>query len=314
MVSSSRSPDGAPHSVEHILTDPVFSGMRVDRFISEGLGLFSRSQVRSRVVGVQVNDRESRPAKRLRLGDRLRVFYTEPAPSDVVPERLHLDILFENNDVIVIDKPSGMVVHPAKGNYRGTVVNAVLAHCEELGDAFGAGGDRPGIVHRLDKDTSGVLIVAKRPEVHEFLSHQFKSRTVRKHYIAVVKGSPSRSEGRIDRPLARSRRNRKKFSCVSEGGKHAVTDYAVLKRYPGYSLLKLMPRTGRTHQIRVHVARLGCPILGDALYARRDSSFPETPLMLHAYRLSIQLPGEEEHTTFRAPVPTRFKKVLRALS
>ena len=300
-----------------------YAGIRIDRFLAEGVRLFTRSQLKIRITKVLLNGKESRLGKRLSRGDTLSVFFTQPPVTDVKPEAIALEVLFENEHVLVIDKPCGMVVHPAKGNYTGTLVNALLYYCKDLIRRFpDEGGDgkhsvfdeyRPGIVHRLDKDTSGVLITAKNSDAQSVLSEQFKSREVRKVYLAVVKGRPKEKKGRIDKVLARGRADRKKFTCAAQKGKRAVTDYRVLQYYRGYSLVKIMPRTGRTHQIRVHMKSIGCPVLGDSLYSRRDAGFPDIPLMLHAYQLHIRLPGEEKSRRFRAPLPRRFRELLRTI-
>ncbi len=301
-------------SHEHTLIDPAFAGARIDRFVSEKLRLCSRSQVKLRVVEAVVNGKQVRLGKRLHLGDRLRILVREPPGLALNPEPIALNVLYEDENVIVVDKPSGMVVHPGKGNLNGTLVNALLFHCEQLQGQVGWEQLRPGIVHRLDKDTSGVLIVAKHTEAHEWLAQQFRTRTARKHYLAVTKAHPPDNEGRIDCLLARSDRNRKKFVCVSKGGRRAITDYRVVRRFSAYTLLRVAPRTGRTHQIRVHLASLGCPVLGDKLYARRDAHHPDIRLMLHAYKLGIVLPGEQQRRIFRAPVPAGFKETLALLT
>lgn len=304
-------------TAEAIVDDPASAGSRLDRFVAERMGLFTRSQARSRVTGMRVNGEPARPSRRLKLGDRVAVDYVEhgdersPMPA---AEPIPLAVIFENDRVVVIDKPQGMVVHPGSGNRSGTLVNALLAHCAGLADAFGAHELRPGIVHRLDKDTSGVIIAAKDPAAHEYLARQFRDHRVLKRYLAVVRGAPERDAGRIDGRLARSRRDRTRFAPVASGGRRAVTDWRVLRRYGTCSLVLLAPRTGRTHQLRVHLRQLGTPILGDPLYGGRDPRFPDATLMLHAWRLRITLPGESNEREFRAPVPPRFRTLLRGLA
>ena len=300
-------------TAEAIVDDPVVAGMRLDRFVSERMGLFTRSQAKSRVAGLRVNGEPARPSRRLRLGDRVAVDYTDPLPEGLAPEAIPLAILFENDQVTVIDKPQGMVVHPGSGNRSGTLVNALLAHCAGLAEAFGGAAGRPGIVHRLDKDTSGVIITAKNPAAHEHLARQFRDHQVRKLYLAVVRGVPGSPSGRVDRGIARSRSDRTRFAPVATGGRQSVTDWRVLRRYDGFSLVLLAPKTGRTHQLRVHLRLLGTPILGDPLYGGRDARFPGATLMLHAWRLRIALPGESAAREFRAPLPGRFRSLLREL-
>jgi 23S rRNA pseudouridine1911/1915/1917 synthase len=209
------------------------------------------------------------------------------------------------------------VVHPGSGNHSGTLVNALLHHCGGLADSFGVDTPRPGIVHRLDKDTSGVIIVAKNLAAHEMLARQFQERRARKRYIAVVAGALPEKEGIIDTRIARDPNDRTKFTCVRSGGRQAVTRYRLLRVFPvgaaRYGYVLIAPRTGRTHQIRVHMKYLGAPVLGDPLYGRGDTRFPHATLMLHARSLAIVIPGEQAPRTFTAPIPARFHDVLREL-
>jgi 23S rRNA pseudouridine1911/1915/1917 synthase len=297
-------------TAEAVVDDPGLAGTRLDRFVADHMGLFSRSQARSRVTALRVNGEPARPARRLKHGDRIAVDYDDPPPEVLAPEAIPLAILFESDDVIVVDKPQGMVVHPGSGNRSGTLVNALLAHCAGLAAAYGAAEARPGIVHRLDKDTSGVIITAKNPAAHERLARQFHDRKVRKLYLAIVRGGPRGDSGRVDDRLARSRADRQRFVPVASGGRRAVTDWRVLRRWDACSLVLLAPRTGRTHQIRVHLRHLGCPVLGDPLYGGADPRFPGATLMLHAWRLRIVVPGEASAREFRAPLPDRFKSLL----
>lgn len=287
-------------------------GLRADRFIAEELGLFPRSQFRQHALTITINGEQAKPSRIVKPGDEVRVSYEEPPAPGVSAEDIPLDILYEDDDVVVLNKRAGMVVHPGAGNRAGTVVNALLHHVGELGSFPST--VRPGIVHRLDKDTSGVLITAKSEAVHEFLARQFRDRSLEKVYLAVVRGTPPRSDGTISAPLARDPRNRKRFTTVVDRGKPAETEYRVMRRFPGYALLSVHPSTGRTHQIRVHLRSIVCPILGDPIYGRRDRLFADVGLMLHAYRLTIALPGDTSPRTFIAPIPDEFRKVLRALS
>jgi 23S rRNA pseudouridine1911/1915/1917 synthase len=301
------------HAAETVVGDAVPDGVRLDVFIADHMGLFSRSQVRARVVAAEVNGRPARLARRLKAGDAVRVTWSDPPPLALAAEDIPLSILYEDADALVIDKPQGMVVHPGSGNRSGTLVNAVLAHCAGLAEAFGAGEARPGIVHRLDKDTSGVIVVARNPRALEYLAAQFRARTARKRYIAIVKGRLPAPSGRIETRLGRHPRDRKRFACVRTGGRLSVTYYRVLREYPGYSLVSLRPRTGRTHQLRVHMRHLHAPILGDPLYGHPDERFPDVGLMLHARSLEIALPGQGPARVFDAPLPARFRRVLKEL-
>lgn len=306
-----------PRAVEAKVERPQDAGIRLDVFITERLGLFTRSQARSRVVSLAVNGVPARMGRKLKLGDVVLLSYADPPASDLSPEDLPISILFENDDVIVIDKPQGLVVHPGSGNQSGTLVNALLFHSRHLAAGFPPGDPRPGIVHRLDKETSGVIIVAKNSAAHHFLAAQFQDRTVRKRYVAIVSGRMPAERGRIETRLARDPRDRKRFACVISGGRLAVSRYRVLRTFSAgkdiYSYVLLSPRTGRTHQLRVHMRHLGSPILGDPLYGRRDARFPDASLLLHARSLVIRLPGEAQPRTFAAPVPARFHSILAEL-
>ncbi len=301
---------------------------RADVYIAEIVGVMTRSQIKARNAVIRVNGSITKPSHQLKEGDLLELTWTEEAPPFLVAEDIPLSILYEDERCIVVDKAQGMVVHPGAGNRSGTLANALLAHFAgglqaveqrnvEQGPAL-----RGGIVHRLDKDTSGVIIAAKDLEAQVFLATQFKDRRVRKEYLALVRGVPSPPIGRISDRLGRDKRDRKRFARVDQGGKTAVTDYHVLRvwkeardaRGSSYALVSLRPRTGRTHQLRVHMAGLGSPILGDPLYGRHDPFFPEATLMLHARRLAITLPGAEGSTVFEAAVPERFRVLIRKLT
>lgn len=294
--------------------------MRLDVYVSERLGLFTRSQARGRILDIAVNGVPARLARKVRQGDVVTMSYVDPLPIGLEPEDVPLSVLFENDDVIVIDKPQGMVVHPGSGNQSGTMLNGLLFHCKGITERFSAEDPRPGIVHRLDKDTSGVIIAAKTSEALAFLARQFHDRVTRKRYLAVTLGAPTSPSGRVEDRIARDPRDRKCFTWVAKGGRSALTQYRVIRSYRAagapedtYCLVALAPRTGRTHQLRVHMKRLGTPILGDPLYGRRDGRFPGATLMLHARSLSIMLPGEAEVRTFLSPMPERFRRVIRQL-
>jgi 23S rRNA pseudouridine1911/1915/1917 synthase len=301
-------------------------GLRLDVFIAERMRLFSRSQVKTRVRDARVNGKSSRLARKLKPGDAVSVDYTDAPPVFALPQDIPLDIIFENDDVIVIDKPQGMVVHPGSGNPADTLVNALLFHCAGMQRVFGSEDLRPGIVHRLDKETSGVIIAAKNLRSHEFLAAQFKSRQARKRYLAIVSGAPKEEKGRIETRIVRDPSDRKVFVCSRTRGRLAVTYWTMLRAFlpeprdadprtdrRAYSLVSLVPRTGRTHQLRVHMRHMKIPILGDSLYGGPDPAFPGARLMLHAQRLTILLPDEASPRTFHSPLPGRFKEVLRQL-
>lgn len=291
-------------------------GERADKYIAEIVGILNRSQLKARGARLLVDGKEQKFSRRLAAGDRIELFWTDEPEHGLAPEKLDVTIIYEDDNVFVFDKAQGMVTHPAAGNWGGTLANAALwLDAERKG---GGSAPRGGIVHRLDKDTSGVIIVARNAEAHEFLASQFKNRTTRKEYLAFVRGFPGAETGRIENCLARDRKDRKKFAPSESGGKRAVTDYRVIAAWSvagrgGYSLVDLFPKTGRTHQLRVHMAGLGCPIVGDPLYGGKDSLFPEATLMLHARRLKIALPGNLEPALFKAPLPARFRSMAALL-
>lgn len=308
---------------EVVVEEPAAEGMRLDRFIAEELALFSRSQLKHRAVAIRVNGAEAKPSHRLKLGDRVRIEYEDEAATTVLPEPIDLDVLFENDEVVVINKPQGMVVHPAAGNSTGTLVQGLAYRWQSIRRELSADNLRPGIVHRLDKATSGVIIAAKNPEARRFLANQFRKRRTEKVYLAIVKGVLYPRKGTIESYIRRDPAHRKRFMSDPSAGKYAVTDYAVLHQWKQHAFIALYPHTGRTHQLRVHMASRNSPIVGDEIYARPDPSLPDTPLLLHAHRLTIVLPKKTsqpsvytggERVTFRAPLPPRFKTAILKLA
>lgn len=273
----------------------------------------SRSQLKARSAQIYVGGLPAKLSRPLKAGELLAVEWTEEASSELLPEDLPLSVVYEDERVIVLDKAQGMVTHPGHGNHTGTLANALLYRLQAGVAAGTPAPTRAGIVHRLDKDTSGIIIAAKDAEAQAFLAAQFKERLTRKEYVAVTKGIPKPASGRIENCLGRDPRERKRFAAVEEGGKSAVTEYRVLAVFGAYALVSLKPRTGRTHQLRVHLAGLGTPILGDPIYGRKDGEFPDATLMLHALRLKIRLPGQAEPRLFKAPPPYRFKALLAEL-
>ncbi|MBN1519630.1 MAG: RluA family pseudouridine synthase [Spirochaetales bacterium] len=284
--------------------------MRLDRYIADVAGILTRSQLKARLEDARVNGKAAKLSREVKANDRYELSLRDEEDRADLAEDIDLSVLFENDSVIVVDKAQGMVTHPAHGNWSGTLANALLGRLTRA-----AGTDAParaGIVHRLDKDTSGVIIAAKTAAAQEFLAAQFRARSTVKVYLAVVQGSPPADTGRLDTQLARDPRDRKRFAVSPEGtGKRALTEWRVLARSAGYTLLALRLYTGRTHQLRVHCRHIGCPILGDPVYGRKDARFPDATLMLHARELRIVLPGEADSRRFLAPVPDRFAEVLR---
>ena len=280
---------------------------RLDKYVAS-LGEVPRSVFQDRNVQIAVNGKKQKKSVLVHDGDRIFLTYTESFFEGVKAEDIPLDVLYVDNDVLVIDKAQGMVVHPAAGNWDGTLVGALLfrygsGFVDEEGDEL-----RPGIVHRLDKDTSGTMVVARNPESQRRLVEQFKAHTTRKVYIAIVKGCFPSDHGVIETGIKRSDRDRKKFcTCPLDEGKRASTEYQILRRYRTCSLARITIKTGRTHQIRVHMSSIGHPVVGDPIYGRGDD---KVALMLHAFILSFDQPMTGRRLTFRSPMPERFKQYL----
>ncbi|HLF27011.1 MAG TPA: RluA family pseudouridine synthase [Anaerolineae bacterium] len=301
---------------DHVITLQADVRDRLDKFVAARVPELSRSAVQRLIDGgcVTVNGVVTAAARKVGQGDQVVVRIPPPAPAALEPEPIPLNIVYEDADLIVIDKPAGLVVHPAAGHDRGTLVNAVLAHAPDL---KGVGGEiRPGIVHRLDKDTSGLIIVAKHAAALRELQRQFKARAVKKVYWALVEGRVEPAEGVIDAPIARDRLHRKRMA-VALAGRAARTRYKVIRYWRlesgAYTLVEAYPETGRTHQIRVHFAWLGHPLVGDAVYGRRKPSLPIARHFLHAARLTLRLPSTGEERTFTAPLPEELARVLNEL-
>ncbi len=273
----------------------------------------NRSKLKSIATGITVNGKDAKLSTKIRPGDSIVVDWADNIPDHIDPEDIPLDIIYEDGNVAVVNKKQGMVTHPALGNWSGTLVNALLFHWNR--ESVAQTARRPGIVHRLDKDTSGLIITGKNRESEEWLQTQFRDRRVKKEYIAIVAGRPPHASGTIKTQIIRDPRNRKRFKAETgtENGKFAHTQYRCIACYGSFSLMRLRLKTGRTHQIRVHMKYLGCPILGDPLYGNKTQLFPDATLMLHSRLLSIRLPGQAAFSEFKAPVPRRFKKVLKTL-
>jgi 23S rRNA pseudouridine1911/1915/1917 synthase len=293
---------------------PEGTEVRADKYISEELQLVSRNQLKQRITSLIVNGTSAKLSKHIVDGDIIEVTYKNPEPLQIEAEPLSLDIVYEDEDLIVVNKAQGIVVHPANGNYHHTLIQGVMYHIKGFQERFEDQSLRPGIVHRIDKDTSGLVLIAKHIPALEYYAKQFRKRGVEKEYLAIVKGSPIPFEGSIETHIVRDSRHRKRFTVSESEGKKSITRYKVLKSYDKYSLVKVMPKTGRTHQIRVHLRSLGTPILGDPIYARTDPSFPDAGLMLHAFRIGFNVEQKQAFQWFRAPLPERFKHALRRIS
>jgi 23S rRNA pseudouridine1911/1915/1917 synthase len=296
-----------------VVEDESIRDVRADVYLAELIPSLGRSQLKQRIETFTVNGRDAKLSRRISHGDLLECSWNDPPEVSFGAEDIPLSILYEDESCLVVNKPRGMVVHPAAGNSTGTLVQAILFRCHEIG-GYAEGETRPGIVHRLDKETSGVIIAAKNRETQEYLAAQFRARKVAKKYYALARGRIFPASGEIDANIARDPRNRQRFTVSESGGKPSKTRYRVIRRFGVYSFVSLMPLTGRTHQLRVHLQSLGAPILGDPVYARKDAAYPKAPLMLHAFSLSITLPGEDLPRTFRAPLPDDFRSVLAAIT
>jgi len=313
---------GKPFS---ILVTATNQGRRLDQFLAETDLKLSRSQAKKLIEGgsILLDQRRTKPSAHLKEGDIVSVTLPEPEPLALKPELLPLAVLYEDSSIIVIDKPPGMVVHPAYGNPSGTLVNALLFYCKDLAGINGV--LRPGIVHRLDKDTSGVMVVAKDDEAYQELTKQFKNRTVEKVYCAIAYGHFPEEEGVIDSAIGRHPSQRKRMSTRTKKGRSAITRWKVIERLTGFTFLEIFPQTGRTHQIRVHLSSVGHPILGDPLYGRRGRlGTIHDPVLkecvrrmnrqaLHAQRLGISHPRTGERIQFVSPIPQDMKEVLEWL-
>lgn len=297
-------------------------GKRIDAYVSDNTEL-TRSAAAKLLEGgdITVNGREVAKNYKLRAGDTVEIELPEPVSDKAEPEEIPLDVVYEDEDIIVVNKPSGMVVHPAAGNPCGTLVNALLFHCK--GSLSGIGGVvRPGIVHRIDKDTSGLLVVAKNDETHNSLAAQLKTHAVSRVYYAIVIGSFSEDSGTVDAPIGRHPNDRKKMAVLKEGqgtARNAVTHYSTLARYKGFSLVKCELETGRTHQIRVHMAYKGHPLLGDAVYGGGKTAFEAanqnlvSGQCLHAKELRLTHPKTGKLMHFECELPDEMKKIIEKL-
>lgn len=304
--------DGIEAGLETVTAETEDAGTRADVFLAAKLGV-SRSNMQKLLEDGRVKRGEKiiKANYKVRAGEMFVVDIPEPEPIEAVPENIPLDIIYEDNDVVVLNKARGMVVHPAPGNYTGTLVNALLYHCSNLSGINSA--IRPGIVHRLDKDTSGIMIVAKNDAAHISLSQQIQSKTAVRTYLAVVRGNIKTDSGTIETQIARDKADRKKMAVVKEGGRDAITDYEVLERFGKYTLVRCKLRTGRTHQIRVHMEYLGYPLVGDPKYSPMKTPFGIKGQALHSHTLEFTHPRTGERMKFEAPLPEDMHKIITRL-
>lgn len=280
------------------LTDPEISRSYAGKLIKEDR--------------IQINGKKCKASSKVQAGDCILIDMPEPVSLDVVAEDIPLDIVYEDSDFLIINKPKGMVVHPAAGHFQGTLVNAVMNHCgSELSTINGV--MRPGIVHRIDKNTTGLLVVCKNDKAHKSLAEQLKVHSITRKYAAIVCGNIKSDEGVVDAPLGRSKKDRKKQAIDQVNGRDAVTHYRVLERFGDYTLVECVLETGRTHQIRVHMSSIGHPVLGDDVYGPKKCPFTLEGQCLHAKTLGFIHPGTEEYVEFDSEYPEYFKKLLEKL-
>lgn len=290
------------------------AGKRVDVFLTNELEEVSRSFIQKLISDekIKVNQKTIKSNYKLRLDDIIDVEIPDPEPVEILAEPIPLDILYEDKDIIVVNKPQGMVVHPAPGHYTGTLVNALLYHCKD--DLSGINGLlRPGIVHRIDKDTSGVLMVAKNDYSHNHLALQLKEHSITRKYNAIVYHNIVNDEGTINAPIGRHPTERKKMAVTQKNSRHAITHYTVLERFGQFTLIEAQLETGRTHQIRVHMKHIGHPLLGDPVYGPKSQPYNINGQMLHARVLGFIHPSKKEYMEFEAPIPKYFMDVIEKL-
>lgn len=288
-------------------------GKRLDSYISNKKEEITRTAAQRMIEegNVLVNNKKQKVSYKVLEGDLIQIRPEEVKEIEIKPQEIPIEIIYEDNDIIVVNKPKGMVVHPANGNPDGTLVNAIMAICKD--SLSGIGGElRPGIVHRLDKDTSGLLIIAKNDKAHVNMSEQIKNHQVKKTYIALVRGAVKENEATINMPIGRSTSDRKKMA-VNKNGKEAITHIKVLKRYDKYTLLEVNIETGRTHQIRVHLSHIGYPIIGDYTYSNGKNEFGVVGQCLHAKKLEFKHPITNKEMKLEAPLPEYFEKIINEL-
>lgn len=286
--------------------------IRIDSWVSEKLPEYSRTYVKKLIdnESVMVNGKKVKSNYKLKSNDEVTILVPDPIKLDVEAEKIDMDIVYEDKDILVINKPKGMVVHPAVGNYTGTLVNGLMDYCgDELSDINGV--IRPGIVHRIDKDTSGLLVVAKNNIAHEKLTEMLKAHDIKRVYFAVVDGIIREETGKIDAPIGRHPVDRKKMAVNTKNGRQAVTYFKVLERFQDATLIEVRLETGRTHQIRVHMSYIGFPVMGDEVYGRRNKSINTEGQVLHAKNLEFVHPVSGENMRFEVDLPDYFKEVLK---
>ncbi len=296
--------------VEFVFTE--CSSKRLDKYLAEQILQLSRAKIQNMILAgeVKVNEKVvNKAAYKLEIGDTITALVSEKNEEPPKEQNIALDVIFEDENVAVINKPAGLVVHPGAGNAENTLVNALLYYWPQIIQVGET--ERPGIVHRLDKDTSGVLIIAKTPEGYTWLVKQFKTRKAKKSYLALVDGKPPTPTGRIETRIGRDERHRQRMAVTyGDQGRKADSEFYTVAEYRDHTLLEVNPLSGRTHQIRVHLAFLGCPVVGDQIYGRRKNSLEINRFFLHASKLTVRLPGSIQETEFTAPLPADLQTIL----
>jgi 23S rRNA pseudouridine1911/1915/1917 synthase len=311
ITTSKNSPDWEASEPIEWTVGTELAGQRIDKFITDALEEdTSRTQIQQWIKDghVTVNGKPAKPNYKLSLSDSIIVIIPEPVDVELAPEDIPLDVIYEDSDVIVVNKPRGLVVHPAPGHYSGTLVNALLHHCRDLSGINGV--LRPGIVHRIDKDTSGLIMAAKNDKAHASLADQLRAHTVNRKYIALVHGNIQHENGTIDAPIGRDSYDRKMYTVTEKNSKHAVTHFLVLQRFGDFTLVELKLETGRTHQIRVHMKFIGHPLVGDPMYGKSKGTMNMEGQALHAAVLGFKHPRSDEPLLFEAPLPDDFEDLL----
>ena len=293
---------------------PILEDERIDKCISNYMENLSRSYIQKIIKegNVYVNDAVIKANYRAKVDDRVRFTIPDSVEPDIPAQDIPLDILYEDEDILIVNKPKNMVVHPAPGHYEGTLVNAVMFHCKDRLSGIN-GVMRPGIVHRIDKDTTGSVIVCKNDEAHNAIAALLKTHDITRKYRAIVYGNVKAEQGTVDAPIGRHPNDRKKMAVNEKNGKQAVTHYHVLERFGQYTYIECQLETGRTHQIRVHMASIGHPLLGDTVYSNRKAPFRLEGQVLHAMTLGFIHPGSGEYVEFEAPLPAYFENLLSVL-
>ncbi|MDY5576439.1 MAG: RluA family pseudouridine synthase [Lachnospiraceae bacterium] len=288
---------------------------RVDKYLSDQIPEFSRSRIQKLLDDEQVtvNGKVTKSNYKLNVGDEVCIIVPEAVPIDIPAENIPLDIVYEDEDIIVVNKPKGMVVHPAPGHYTGTLVNALMYHCKD--QLSGINGElRPGIVHRIDMDTTGLLVACKNDYAHNFIAEQLKEHSITRKYQAIVYNSIKEDEGVVDAPIGRDVRDRKKMAVNYKNGREAVTHYRVLERFKNFTYIECELETGRTHQIRVHMTKIGHPLLGDEIYGPKNCPYHLTGQTLHAKTLGFVHPRTKKYIEFDSELPEYFQKLLNILA